>query len=465
MDVDGDKQIKGRRNIPIVHDFIPVNMKHHLLIGAASSGSGKTTFTLGLLRALRNRSLQVQPFKCGPDYIDTWHHRMAAGCPAVNLDRFMMSEQHIRDIYAYYTASADVAVTEGVMGLFDGYDRMDGSSAEISHTLSIPVILVVNAKSVAYSVAPLLYGFKHFDPRIRVVGAVFNFVASENHYSFLKQACTDAGIEALGYLPKQPDIEIPSRHLGLSLDDNFCFESFADRIAGLVEQHVDIDRLLALCSTDTYPEREDVKKINGETGSLRIAVAKDAAFNFMYTENIRFLQQLGSVSFFSPLEDKDLPNADFVYLPGGYPELHLKQLSENREMLHAIRSYIEAGGKLLAECGGMMYLCNEIKDAEGKAYPMVGILQQSATIENMKLRLGYRTLIYNGYELKGHEFHYSRIETGGIPLPSVATAYTAKGIETPTSLYHYKNVLAGYTHLYWADRSRNDWFIRFLKEI
>ena len=151
----------------------------HLLIGAASSGSGKTTFTLGLLRALKNRSFKVQPFKCGPDYIDTRHHRMAAGNPSVNLDLFMMSEAHVRDLYAGYTEKADVAVTEGMMGLFDGYDGMKGSCAEIACMLKIPVVLIVNAKSTAYSVAPLLYGFKQFNKQVQIVGAVFNFVASE----------------------------------------------------------------------------------------------------------------------------------------------------------------------------------------------------------------------------------------------------------------------------------------------
>lgn len=169
-----------------------------------------------------------------------------------------MSEGHIKDLYARYTSNADVAVTEGVMGLFDGYDAMRGSSAEISGLLRIPIVLVVNAKSTAYSVAPLLYGFRNFRKDLNVVGAVFNFVASESHYSFLRQACEDAGVEALGYLPKCADVEIPSRHLGLSLDEDFCFEEFADRIACLVEEHVDIDRLLAITA---LPERQPVPRV------------------------------------------------------------------------------------------------------------------------------------------------------------------------------------------------------------
>ena len=336
-------------------------MRSHLLIGAASSGSGKTTFTLGLLRALRNRSLRVQPFKCGPDYIDTRHHKMAAGCASVNLDGFMMSEGHIKDLYARYTSNADVAVTEGVMGLFDGYDAMRGSSAEISGLLRIPIVLVVNAKSTAYSVAPLLYGFRNFRKDLNVVGAVFNFVASESHYSFLRQACEDAGVEALGYLPKCADVEIPSRHLGLSLDEDFCFEEFADRVACLVEEHVDIDRLLAITA---LPERQPVPRVKEvmrtvSKANLNIAIARDPAFNFSYEENIHFLSTLGKITYFSPLRDDCLPEADFVYLPGGYPELYLSELSMNSGMRESIHSFVE-WGKLLAECGGMMYLCKVI---------------------------------------------------------------------------------------------------------
>lgn len=441
-------------------------MKSHLLIGAASSGSGKTTFTLGLLRALKNRGGSVRPFKCGPDYIDTRHHKMAAGSPSVNLDRFMMSEQHVRELYDRYAGDADYAVTEGVMGLFDGYDGMRGSSAEIAALLDIPVVLIVNAKSTAYSVAPLLYGFRNFFKEIHLVGAVFNFVASESHYSFLKQACLDAGVESLGYLPKQADVEIPSRHLGLSLDEAFCFDTFADRVAELVERYVNIDRLLELTASRSSSAKKRISDSNREhtSSSLKISVARDAAFNFTYEENIQLLHQLGKVTFFSPLKDRVLPESDFVYLPGGYPELYLSELSSNHPMLQVIRQYADAGGKLLAECGGMMYLCHEIRSAEGTGYPMVGLFNQSATMEQMKLRLGYRTLYYKDHILKGHEFHYSRILPGEEHLISVAAAQTAKGSPVDTPLYRYRNVMAGYTHLYWGDRSQNQWFTDYLNE-
>lgn len=441
-------------------------MRSELLIGAASSGSGKTTFTLGLLRAMARRGFVVQPFKCGPDYIDTRHHQMAAGRSSVNLDRFMMSEKHVEEVYRRYAFPADIAITEGVMGLFDGYDGMQGSSAGIAAELDIPVVLIVNAKSTAYSVAPLLYGFKHFYPKIRIVGAVFNFVASENHYYYLKQACSDAGVEALGYLPKQENIAIPSRHLGLSLDSDFCFDEFADRIADLVDKYVCVDRLLELTTVTRKSEYSKSKAdIQQESfGSLRITIARDAAFNFVYTENIAYLERLGTITYFSPLTDTSLPPTDFLYLPGGYPELHLPALSENQPMLDAIRSYIQEGGHALAECGGMMYLCRAIIGQDGHTFPMVGVLGQTATMQPMKLRLGYRTLQWGEFRLSGHEFHYSSIVPAENALPSCATAFSALGRQVDTPLYHYRNLLAGYTHLYWADPASNAWLHHFLEK-
>lgn len=419
----------------------------HLLISAIASGSGKTTVTLGLLRALRNRGLSVQPFKCGPDYIDTKYHVLAAGNESVNLDLFLSSESHMKYLYRKYSSGEDVCITEGVMGLFDGYDRINGSSAQIAEKLDIPVILVLNAKSMAYSAAALLYGFKNFSDRVNVAGVIFNFVASESHYNFLKDACHDVGLEPLGYLPKNTDIEIPSRHLGLNIDEQYRFDDFADKAADLIEKHIDIDKLLSI-TVRRQPHIEVAKETNVPLQGLRISVARDAAFNFMYHENIEYLKRIGTVSYFSPLSDKQLPESDFVYLPGGYPELYLTELSSNRTMQDSIRRYIEAGGKALAECGGMMYLSSSISDENGTEYPMVNIFDQKATMENMRLKLGYRQFEYNGLSLKGHEFHYSSIKS---EQQSVAQQYTAKGQPADTKLLRYKNAIAGYTHLYWAD--------------
>lgn len=421
------------------------------LIGAASSGSGKTTFTLGLLRALKNRGLKVQPFKCGPDYLDTKHHAAAAGQTSYNLDTFMASATHVQEVYARHSRTADICITEGVMGLFDGYDNMAGSSAELAGLLHLPVILVVNARSTAYTVAAILYGFKHFRPDIQIAGAVFNFVGSESHYTYLQQACRDAGVEALGYLPKCKGIEIPSRHLGLNIDSEFCFDEFADRIACQVEQTVDIDRLLDICSCATAPSSCLPGKTNSHASDMCIAIACDEAFNFIYPENLRVLEQKGKLTFFSPLYDSELPVSDLVYLPGGYPEFYLSRLSENRTMRQSILNYCQNGGHLFAECGGMMYLGEYITDTDGHSYPMCGFLPQGATMKNMKLKLGYRKIFLNGQEYRGHEFHYSRIIPGQSPLPSIARVTNAKGMEVDTPVYRSGHVTASYIHFYWGD--------------
>jgi len=214
-----------------------------LLIGAATSGSGKTTFTMGMLRALCRRGLRVQPFKCGPDYIDTQFHSIAAGRESVNLDTWMASPEHVCEVYAHYCEGADAAVIEGVMGLFDGYDRMRGSSAEIAALLGVPVVLVMNARSSAYTVAALLHGMKTFRPEVRIAGVVFNQVASQSHYAFLKDAADDAGVECLGCLPRTEGIEIPSRHLGLTVGMEQEINKLADLTADLIEKHINLDQL------------------------------------------------------------------------------------------------------------------------------------------------------------------------------------------------------------------------------
>lgn len=426
-----------------------MSLQSRFLIGAANSGSGKTTLTIGLLKALSNRGLNVQPFKCGPDYIDTKFHEAAANNVSVNLDLFLASKDHVKHLYNKYSSGKDVCITEGVMGLYDGYDKMKGSSAEIAELLDMPVILVVNAKSMAYSAAALICGFKTFYPQIEIGGVIFNFVGSESHYSFLKDACEDAGVEALGYLPKNLDIETPSRHLGLSLDGQKQFDSLANRIAELVEKTVNIDKLIEITSQKKEPFPQQ-KKVQVDQ-SINISIANDVAFNFMYHENLEYLKKLGKITFFSPLKDKILPPSDLLYLPGGYPELHLNELSNNTQMKESIRMYIENGGRTIAECGGMMYLSDSIIDAEGNNFPMVGILRQKATMQNMKLKLGYRQFRYNNLDMRGHEFHYSSIEEENKDQKINLEILNAKSQPTQTKLFRHKNLVAGYTHIYWGE--------------
>ena len=416
-----------------------------LLIAAPLSESGKSTLTMGLLRAYTRRGLATQAFKCGPDYVDPKLHSVATGRPAVNLDLFMYGAERVQALYDHYSQDAQAVIVEGVMGLFDGYDRDKGSAADIARLLDLPVVLVVTPRSMAYTVAPLLYGLQHFDPRVQIAGVIFNKVSSERHLTYLTQAATDAGVPVLGSLPRVDDIAIPSRYLGLDVDDLAQIDRYADQVADLLEQHLDIDRLLAISSErkERPHEAPALQKLASST-SRRIAVARDDAFNFLYHENVRQLEQWGEVTYFSPLADKELPPSDFVYLPGGYPELHLEQLSANKSMLDSLRDYIRGGGAMLAEGGGMLLLCEAIVDEEGRSYPLVGALQQTATMQQRGLALGYRQLEIEGVAVRGHEFHYSRIID---PLPTVAQQYNAWGDPVATALWHTDHCYATYTHL------------------
>lgn len=429
-------------------------MKPQLLIGAMHSGSGKTTFTMGILRALQRQGLQVQPFKCGPDYIDTQFHSLASGRGSVNLDTWLASEAHVRSLYARYGADADVCVVEGVMGLFDGYARMQGSSAEIARLLDIPVVLVVGARSMAYTVAAQLHGMKTFLPGLRIAGVVFNPVSSDNHLRFLREACDDAGLPCFGALPRVADLEVPSRHLGLTLAAEREMDAWIDRAADLVERHVDLAGLLSAVAgpapgRDAAALPASPQPPAGEP--LRIAVARDAAFNFIYRENLRRLSELGTLRFFSPLAGDSLPEADLVYLPGGYPELFAAELSRQAALRTQLRDYAQAGGRILAECGGMIYLSRALEGVPGGPYPMCGVLPFAATMDGARLHLGYRRLVdAAGRSWRGHEFHYSDLVSPAA-LPSVAVQYNARGEQVPTPLYRFKNVIAGYTHLYWGE--------------
>jgi len=414
------------------------------LIAAPSSNSGKTTVTQGLLRIFKNNGLSVQAFKCGPDYLDTKHHAWASGNVSINLDTFMSSEKYVQELYQKYSQNKDVSVVEGVMGLFDGAKKMEGSSAEIAERLNIPVILVVNAKATAYSVAPLLYGFKNFYKDINLAGVIFNFVSGESHYQFLKDACEDVGVEALGYVKKNEEISLPSRHLGLQISSTDKYEDKIEQIASHINETVNVERLMEItCKDITVPDQIESNK----KGKLKIAVAKDEAFNFTYHENLKALEKLGNIEYFSPIRDQKLPEADLLYFAGGYPELYLKELSKNTKLKSQILNYCENGGKVLAECGGMMYLSDSIVDKESNKYPMIGFFKQSASMENMKLHLGYRKINLNGVELFGHEFHYSHLN-GAEENLSIGEVYSARGKKLDTHIFKKKNTIASYIHFY-----------------
>lgn len=423
--------------------------KPQFIIAAPTSNAGKTTVTLGLLRALKKQGHQVMPFKSGPDYIDPKFHRLASGQTSINLDLYMMPTEDLKQCYQSKLANADMACIEGVMGLFDGARKSQGSTAELAKTLDLPVILVVDAKSVAYSVAPLLYGFKNFDPAIKIAGVIFNRVNTQSHYQFLQEACEDVDIKALGHLPVIPEAEIPSRHLGLSIANINQFDSKIEAIATAIEQHIDLKGLLESCQSPTFSHKKNTtEKASIKTDKKAIvAIAKDEAFNFIYPQNIDTLSELGKIVYFSPLKDQQLPTgSQFVYLPGGYPECYLKELSKNKTMHQSISDYIEQEGKLLAECGGLMYLGENIIDKDGKTYPMIGAFPFDTSMKDTKLHLGYRNITLNGTTLKGHEFHYSTlIEKGKIPHKGNIT--NARNTPIKTKIYQKKQTIATYIHL------------------
>jgi cobyrinic acid a,c-diamide synthase len=446
-------------------------MKSQFLIAAAHSGAGKTTVTLGLLRALRRRGYLVQPFKCGPDYIDPIHHRTASGRDSINLDRFMMSDTHIRELYERNGSAADICITEGVMGLYDGARKMEGSSADIAQLLGLPVILVLNAKAMAYSAAAILYGMKHFRPGVRIAGVIFNFVETASHYRLLQEACEDVGIPAFGHLPTGDALRIPSRHLGLDTNEaEAAIEAAADHL----ERWVDWEGLIRATADETLPRvagegpsvaPKRVQAAKGPSvvprgvqaaGGKTVLVARDAAFHFLYPENIRRLEEWGTIHYFSPLQDEQLPVVpDLLYLPGGYPELYLDTLSGNRTLLQQVRAYAAGGGKIIAECGGMMYLGQYIADEKGRQYDMTGILGIATSMEQKKLQMGYRTVLLDGQTLKAHEFHYSQLVGGsGIGRADAMTdseVYNARGERVEAPVYYTPRLLASYMHLYWGE--------------
>ena len=407
------------------------------LIAAPTSGSGKTTIAIGLMALLTEKGFKVQPFKCGPDYIDTKFHEAVCHRPSINLDTFMASQEHVRELFAQYGKDADVCIVEGMMGLFDGYDRDKGSSAEIAATLQIPVVLVVDAKSAAYSMAALLSGFIHFRKDVHISGVIFNKVGSERHFQMLQQVCDDLKIECFGYLPKTPALEQGSRYLGLdfSLTPDPSPMGEGRKYFSAIADHI----LTKLSLTSHFTPLAPGRGAGGEA----LVARNQESFSFIYQETI---DSFSAVRFFDPeTEVPSFEGIDLLYLPGGYPEKHLEALVANEACRLAIKAYAEKGGRIVAECGGMMYLCKQIVTDDG-AYEMCGVLpyQISARRADRKLSLGYRQFVLDGKEYRGHEFHYTQF-MGDTPT-SITQVYNAKGEPVDTPVLKYKNVLASYTH-------------------
>jgi cobyrinic acid a,c-diamide synthase len=434
-----------------------------LVIAGTSSGVGKTTVTLAILAALRQRGRRVQPFKAGPDFIDPGHHTAATGRASRNLDGWMLGADLNREIFARAAADADISIIEGMMGLFDGSSPINeiGSTAEIAKQLDAPVLLVIDGSAMARSAAAMVSGYAQFDPALEVAGVLFNRVGSEGHYQLLKEAVEQhTNVAVVGYLRPDPTVTIADRHLGLVTAMERGTGELYDQLAKAAADTIDLDRIEYLAgSCGALAAPPQLVKPNRQH-TVRIGVAQDQAFCFYYRENLELLEAEGAeLVKFSPMNDQVLPDVDMLYLGGGYPELHGEILAGNVAMRTAVRQFGERGGTIYAECGGMMYLTQAIRDFEGRSHEMVGLFSAEAVMRKPALTLGYRTVTLaqpcilgaSGVTVRGHEFHYSTLVPKG-PLDYACSLSGARGDSKGQDGLVLDNVLALYTHLHFSSQ-------------
>lgn len=437
-----------------------------IMVAAPQSGSGKTTITLGIMETMRRRGLSVAPFKVGPDFIDPGYHRLVTGRTSLNLDGWILSEETVRSLFERHSFGADVAVIEGVMGLFDGIDGVHeaGSTAQIAKILGAPVILVIDARSQARSVAALVKGYATFDPDVWIRGVIFNNVGSDNHARVLKSAVEslDLGIPVLGSIPREERLTIPSRHLGLfTADEEPLSPSYLDHLAEVMRQRLDFGMIWAAGGGSVLGEPDPLEiSCRVDSPRARIAVARDLAFSFVYETNLRLLEEAGGeIVPFSPLTDPSLPEGvDGLYLPGGYPELFAEQLAENRSLIRQIRGLIRKGLPTYGECGGFIYLTRGVRSSLGVMLgEFVGIFPVETTMLTRRKGLGYREVELRrdtiigpaGTVIRGHEFHYSEMEDMPRRVPRVYSL-RKPGIDLGSEGFVYKNCLGSYVHLHFG---------------
>jgi len=445
-----------------------------IVIAAAASGAGKTTIAAGLIAALRRRGLAVQPFKCGPDYIDPSYHERAAGRPCRNLDAWMLDGAQLLEGFSRACRDADIAVIEGVMGLFDGSNWHDehASTAQIAKLLAAPVILVVDIAGAARSAAAVVMGCQHFDRDLALRGVVLNFAGSEGHAKGCAEAITTiTGLPVLGWLPRDSMLQIPERHLGLVPgDEHRDSSSLIADMADAVIRRFDLDSITEIArSAGEMPGVSVPAPVVHHEPDVRrpvIAVARDDAFCFYYPENLELLMEAGAaIEFFSPLKgEQPSPGAAGVYLGGGYPELHASELASNVGLWHALKDLRTRNAPIYAECGGFMVLTQGLIDAEGRRWPMAGLIPGVARMTGKLAALGYRhaaalhpnLLTEGGGELRGHEFRYSTWVCDE-PIAGDDIAWQVRGTraEAPADSGGFAsgNLLASYLHIHFAQRA------------
>lgn len=412
-----------------------------VMITAPSSNTGKTTLTLGIIRAIKNRGIKVSAFKTGPDFIDTRYLELASGKRAGNLDMHLMGRRGI--FKSLEMNVGEFAVIEGAMGYFDGiYNTFENSSYDMSKELNVPSILVYTPKGEMFSAIPKIKGMVDFSGS-KIKGVILNKV-SKIMYKLLKEKIEEyIDVKVLGYLPYYDELKIESRSLGLiGADEQSNYEELIDKTAKLVEETINIDEILQMGnSLDIKPY------IYKEKRNIKVAIAYDKAFNFYFNENLNLLENTCHVEYFSPLKDKEIPNCDLIYIGGGYPENYLKELSQNKSIINSIYNEAEKGKYIIAEAGGFMYLVSSIED-----YPMVGIFKGKASMTNRLQRFGYVNMELKdniilgerGALISGNEYHKSIID---IEDNAVFNIKKPKGNRSWQCGYRYKNTLAYYQHI------------------
>jgi cobyrinic acid a,c-diamide synthase len=445
-----------------------------IIIAGERSGVGKTTVTLTLLASLRRRGVTIQSFKVGPDYIDPMFHQYVTGRPCRNLDTVLTSESYVQECFHHHSLKCEYALVEGVMGLFDGVgqssvisrqssnkrdDMTFASTAHLAKLLDIPVVLVIDCSRLSGSVAAIAHGYCSLDSRIKIAGLVLNRVGSDRHLSLLKNSLARLQIPILGVLRRQDNITIPDRHLGLIPTAELPeLDNIINHLADLGDTCFDWEQLLALLKSPHFPTFSP-SHLPIYPSPVKIAVARDKAFNFYYQDNLDILEKLGAeLIFWSPLKDTQLPrDIQGIYFGGGFPEVFASELAANTKILKSVKTAICAGIPTIAECGGLMYLCEQIIDFEDKSWSMVGILPTSAQMDK-KLTLGYRRavsledsfLFDVGTNVYGHEFHRSHLITD-TQQPLFDTYRFDCDENTGFEGWNLPNVHASYIHQHWGE--------------
>jgi cobyrinic acid a,c-diamide synthase len=408
-----------------------------LLISAPASGQGKTTVTAALARYHRQRGRHVRVFKTGPDFLDPMILERASGNPVYQLDLWMGGEAHCRQLLYEAAGSADLILIEGVMGLFDG----DSSAAKLATLLGVPVLAVINAAAMSETFGAIAHGLATYRRSLPFAGVLANNVASESHYSMLVESLPTA-VASYGWLTRSAEFELPHRHLGLTQAIEIAdLDARLDRIAAMLQLATDE----ALPTPVEFFAASTVA-ITKHWDGLRIGVARDVAFSFLYRANLDTLRALGAeLVFFSPLVDTALPQVDSLYLPGGYPELHLASLEHNDAMAQAIRAHHAAGKPIVAECGGMLYLFESLTDTHGHHARLVGLLPGHARMQTQLANLGMHSVSLPEGNLRGHTFHYSRIDTA---LEAVVRSEPVREKRRAEPVFRLGRLHATYLHLY-----------------